>query len=227
MKKYGIDYEWKNNTIKIEHQKYIPVNITVEADWSAASYWYLMAAFSDKVDVVLKGLNKNSLQGDSIVEKYFRSFNINTEYIKDGIHITKNNNVIPERLDFNLTNTPDIAQTLVVTLSLLNIPFTISGIKNLKIKETDRIKALQNELLKFNISITETEPGKIEFKKTEFLNSQNISISTYNDHRMALSFAPAALLLKEIIIEKPDVVDKSYPCFLEDLKKVGFEILQV
>ncbi|MCK5823269.1 MAG: 3-phosphoshikimate 1-carboxyvinyltransferase, partial [Bacteroidales bacterium] len=223
LKQFGINSSFINNTIKIDNQKFIPKKFLVEADWSSASYWYEMAAFADKLDLKLYGLNKNSLQGDSAVAKIFENFGVKTTFINNGIHLTKKESNI-KKFNIDLTDYPDLAQTLVVTCSFLKIPFKISGLETLKIKETNRINALISELSKFNIKLTETSKGILECNDFQHNNIKKYIIDTHNDHRMTLSFAPISIFNKKIIIDNIDVINKSYPAFYEDLKRVGFEI---
>ncbi len=223
LKYFGINSSFINNAIKINNQKFIPKEFFVEADWSAASYWYEMAAFADNVDLKLFGLSKDSLQGDAVVAKIFEDFGVKTTFFNNGIHLTKKESNIKE-FNIDLTNYPDLAQTLVVTCAFLEIPFKISGLANLKIKETNRIKALINELSKFNINLNETSEGVLECNNFQPNNIEEYFINTCNDHRMALSFLPISILNKKIIIDNINVINKSYPAFYDDLGKVGFEV---
>lgn len=227
MSYFGIEYIWKDNIIKILKGKYLGKEITIEADWSGASYWYEMAALAEECDLKVFGLEKNSLQGDSVVSKIYDQFGITTKYIPNGIYITKRGNSV-KKIEYDFSNFPDLVQTIVVTCVMKNIPFKISGAESLKIKETDRISALQVELVKYGAHIKETGFGQIEWDGT-FKRTNNITqiIYTYNDHRMALAFAPIALLKDSVIINDPEVVTKSYPTYWDDLKKVGFNILEL
>ncbi|MBE9466977.1 MAG: 3-phosphoshikimate 1-carboxyvinyltransferase [Bacteroidetes bacterium] len=223
LKQFGIKSTFINNTITINNQPFSAKDFSVEADWSAASYWYEMAAFADKVDLKLYGLNKNSLQGDSAVAKIFKNFGVKTTFINNGIHLTKEECNI-KKFNIDLIDYPDLAQTIVVTCSFLKIPFKISGLETLKIKETNRINALISELSKFNIKLTETSDGVLECNDFQHNNIDKYFIDTHSDHRMALSFAPISILNKKIIFDNIDVINKSYPAFYEDLKRVGFKI---
>ena len=227
MKYFGINYSWKKNYIKIAKGKYIAKEITVEADWSGASYWYEMAALAKKVDIKIYGLNNISLQGDSIVSKIYELFGVKTKYINNGIHLTKDNRPV-RKFELDFSNYPDLVQTVVVTCAMNNMPFKIRGTESLKIKETNRIKALQVELAKYGTDIIEKDYGEIEwrgFKANETFEIQEIE--TYNDHRMALAFAPIALIKDTVIIKNPEVVTKSYPTYWEDLKKIGFIVEKI
>ena len=227
MKYFGVIAEKKNNVINVEPQTYKPQNIIVEGDWSGVSYWYQMAALSDKAEIYIESLQKGSLQGDARCADIFKSLGIQTEYTNTGIKIFKNGS-LPKRFDFNFIENPDLVQTLAVTCVMLNIPFCFSGTQSLRIKETDRILALQNELSKFGASLKYSNDGTFEWDGLlKPVSDKRFKISTYQDHRMALAFAPIALLGKEIVLENPEVVVKSYPEFWNDLKKMGFVITEL
>lgn len=225
MKHFGIKYSRKKNSIQLKKQKYSPKEFAVESDWSAASYWYEMAAFADEVDLFLTGLKKNSLQGDSVIAKLFEPLGIKTTYFKDGVHLKKLKRMQVQKLsNINFSNCPDLAQTLALTCAGLGISSTLSGLKTLRIKETDRILALKSELRKIGVQ-AEIRKDDLLIKKSKLKRSR-LKISTYNDHRMAMAFAPLAMLSGEIKIEDPEVVKKSYPGFWKDLGGVGFEVVR-
>lgn len=223
MKAFGVETEadWEKKTIKVAPQSYAPTSYQVESDWSGASYWYSIAALSTFEDtkVELLGLKENSLQGDSAIVDIMSQLGIKSTFTKDGVLLTK----IPAQptLTWDFTNCPDLAQTVAVVCVAKGIDATFTGIESLKIKETDRILALQNELKKFGGSLTEV------VSNTEYLvsgsdfafGSEDITIATYDDHRMAMAFAPLAMLT-DVSIEEPHVVVKSYPSFWDDIKKV-------
>jgi 3-phosphoshikimate 1-carboxyvinyltransferase len=192
----------------------------VESDWSSASYFYSICALGRKT-IHLKSFYKESTQGDSAIAKIYEDFfGIKTIFSEDEHKITlqpQPDFSFPEKIVLDMNNCPDIAQTLCVTAAALQIPFDISGLGTLRVKETDRLLALYNELKKLG---TETEITDLTIQSTHFGNPQeNISIKTYQDHRMAMSFAPFCLI-KELNIEDEDVVEKSYPMFWEDLASV-------
>ena len=192
----------------------------MESDWSSASYFYSLSAIGRK-NITLKCYHTLSLQGDSVIkELYWKYFGINTvsDYAENSISLLPEPAFeYPELITLDMNDCPDIAQTLCVTATALKIPFEITGLHTLKVKETDRLVALQNELLKIGAK-THITVEKIE--SSEFIEpEENISIATYNDHRMAMAFAPFALI-KELNIENEDVVEKSYPEFWEDFAKV-------
>jgi len=201
---------------RIEHYE-------VESDWSSASYFYSLAAIGRK-SINLRSYHTLSLQGDSVIKEiYWKYFGINTvsDYAENSISLLPEPAFeYPELISLDMNDCPDIAQTLCVTATALKIPFVITGLHTLKVKETDRLVALQNELLKIG-GKTHITVEKIE--SSEFIEpEENISIATYNDHRMAMAFAPFALI-KELNIENEDVVEKSYPEFWEDFKSVTKE----
>lgn len=224
----GIANHWDGNTIKIEpmnsnnhiekHLQNIP--FIVESDWSSASYFYSLAAISRET-VNLKSFKPYSLQGDSALrEIYWKFFGVNT--ISEGAEakislLPEHYFNFPDKIILNMNDCPDIAQTLCVTATALKIPFEITGLETLKVKETDRLLALKNELFKIGCISEITDDSIVSVKYFE--PNENISIATYNDHRMAMSFAPFCLV-KEINIENEDVVEKSYPDFWTDLKKI-------
>lgn len=224
----GIANHWEGNTIKIEpidsnnhaekHLQNIP--FIVESDWSSASYFYSLAAISRET-INLKSFKPYSLQGDSALKEiYWDFFGVNT--ISEGAEakislLPEHYFNFPEKIVLNMNDCPDIAQTLCVTATALKIPFEITGLETLKVKETDRLLALKNELFKIGCISEITDDSIVSVKFFE--PNENISIATYNDHRMAMSFAPYCLV-KEINIENEDVVEKSYPDFWTDLKKI-------
>ena len=208
----------KDKTIQIPNIKTHKTAFTVESDWSSASYFYSFSAL-DRQKITLKNFNKNSLQGDSrITEIYSQFFGIDTIFNENQQEITlipKSNFSLPQSIQLNMNDCPDIAQTVCVTAAALKIPFEISGLATLKIKETNRLSALQNELKKIGC---ETEITDNSIKSVLYTNPEkNISIATYGDHRMAMAFAPYSLI-QEIEIQNPEVVEKSFPDFWEFVK---------
>ena len=208
----------KDKTIQIPNIKTQKTAVIVESDWSSASYFYSFLAL-DRQKITLKNFNKNSLQGDSrIAEIYSQFFGIDTIFNENQQEITlipKSNFSLPQSIQLNMNDCPDIAQTVCVTAAALKISFEIGGLATLKIKETDRLSALQNELKKIGC---ETEIRDNSIKSVLYTNPEkNISIATYGDHRMAMAFAPYSLIL-EIEIQNPEVVEKSFPDFWEFVK---------
>ncbi len=218
MGEYGVEVDFNNDTIIIEQQEYQPITYKVESDWSAASYWYEILAFVGKGGIYLNGLNPNSYQGDSKVAELFNSLGVSTTYMSDGVLLTPNNTEITF-MEYDFTDQPDLAQTFAVTCCMKGIPFNFSGLESLKIKETNRIEALINELQKLGFLLFEPAEGMLAWDNERCVITEPVSISTYDDHRMAMAFAPVALL-RRIIIENPEVVSKSYPNFWEDFGKI-------
>lgn len=221
--KFGIKSSFTGNTITVEpfvDQESSVLTYEVESDWSSASYFYSLAALGRET-LHLKSFYKASTQGDSAIAQIYETFfGITTAYVEDQHALTLQpveNFPFPEKIILDMNNCPDIAQTLCVTAAALKIPFEISGLGTLRVKETDRLLALYNELQKLG---TETEITDSSIKSVSFGKPQeNISVKTYQDHRMAMSFAPFCLI-KELNIEDEDVVEKSYPMFWEDLEKI-------
>lgn len=227
MRQFGATASLDGNIITIEQGSYSIGSFTVESDWSAASYWYQLASLIPNSTVKLPRLNKDSVQGDSRVAEYFRSLGVETIYTADGVIIRDMLEFeAPAELTLNLVDQPDLAQTIIVTAALKGIPFNISGLSTLKIKETDRIEALRTELRKlgFIIEVTEDFAMVWDGNKQEVDTAQAIEIATYDDHRMAMAFAGAAVKFPNIIITDCEVVTKSYPQFWSNLMDMGFTI---
>ncbi len=224
MRGFGAKAAWTaDDRIDVQPVPYTSVPFTVESDWSAASYWYQMTALSREAEVELPGLLENSYQGDSKVKDLFRLLGVETRFTDNGIVLTKS---FPQvtRLEYDFVNQPDLAQTFVVTCALLGIPFRFNGLQSLKIKETDRIAALINEMAKLGYTVKEQD-GSVLYWDGEYAAPAEVPvIDTYEDHRMALAFAPASLVIPEIVINNPQVVSKSYPGYWNDLEKAGFAI---
>lgn len=226
MEEFGVKSHWEGKDISVKPQAYTPKPFKVEADWSSASYWYAMAALTKDAEVKLLGLHKDSLQGDYQGVGLFADLGISTEFVDDGV-IVRTNKHKAKKLFHNFVNEPDLAQTFVVLCCLMKKPFMFSGVQSLKIKECDRILALQTELQKLGFPIDVTENRSMEWDGRTKTAPTSFDIETYNDHRMAMSFAPACIVCKQIHIHHPEVVKKSYPNFWEDIKSAGFAIEEV
>jgi len=228
MQHFGIVWTWEKNMIRIENQSYKSEKLFIESDWSGASYWYEIMALSNLDSIELLGLSENSLQGDSKLVGLFETLGISTEFGKNKAKLHKNSNKI-DFFEYNFNEQPDIAQTFAVLLCLLDIPFHFFGLETLKIKESNRIEALINELAKLGFQLNEPQHGELAWsgKKVELSKNQNIEIETYNDHRMALAFATASILFENLIIKDAGVVSKSYPEFWEHIEEVGFTFEEV
>lgn len=224
MAQYGVQATWEGATIRVRPQSYTPVPFTVESDWSAASYWYEMAALSRGAEVELSGLFKNSLQGDAVGAALFARLGVRTDYRAQGV-LLKQMQHETKKLHYDFVNEPDLAQTFVVTCAMLGVPFHFTGLQSLRIKETDRIEALKTELRKLGYLLTDNGTGVLAWDGARCEPEAQPVIATYEDHRMAMAFAPAALVRKEgIEIADPQVVSKSYPRFWDDLQAAGFTI---
>jgi 3-phosphoshikimate 1-carboxyvinyltransferase len=218
----GIQYNWEGNSIHIANQPFTPTEIYVEPDWSAASYWYAIAALSDEAELFLPGLKAYSLQGDSVITEIMANFGITSQFKDGGVYLQKEVKPIQRKI-FDMKECPDLAQTVVVVCAALGHDATFTGLETLKIKETDRIAALQNELAKIGVTLTEKgQVYKLDCSGKHI--PEKVTIHTYEDHRMAMAFAPLALVIPQVEIEDPMVVEKSYPAFWSDLEKMGYEI---
>jgi 3-phosphoshikimate 1-carboxyvinyltransferase len=223
----GIETSFKENIIKVNQlQNTTSKLITVESDWSSASYWYSIIALSEMgTEIQLSSYKENSLQGDAVLAEIYKNFGVETVFKENTIFLAKISNFqLPtSNFQFSLNNCPDIAQTIAVTCFGLGISCHLTGLHTLKIKETDRLEALKVELTKLGaiISVTNDSLHLITSSKI----NENVSIATYQDHRMAMAFAPLALKVS-IIIENAEVVSKSYPSFWDDLAMLNFSIIQ-
>lgn len=227
MNDFGARAGWiDSHSLRVEPCPYRPIPFYVESDWSAASYWYQITALCDEAEVTLPGLFQASYQGDSQVAEIFRSLGVETTYGDKTVTLKKGGN-IAGRLDYDFVNQPDLAQTFVVTCALMNIPFRFSGLQSLKIKETDRMAALIKEMGKLGYVLRETDGCILSWEGERCEAADNVAIDTYEDHRMAMAFAPACLVMPEIRINHPQVVSKSYPRYWTDLEKAGFTIKEV
>lgn len=233
MNYFGVKSQMLENEIFIPHQSYIPAPFVVEADWSAASYYYAICAFIPNSEIHIKGLYNNSLQGDSVIAEWLQILGITTTYTQQGVIITNTNAqaidptpFLSQNLYFDCLNCPDIAQTLAVIFGGLGIPARLGGLQTLAIKETDRIKALQNELAKIRVNFLETDTQNEFLIQPTFEGileiNEPITFSTYDDHRMAMAFAPLAIFSTNgLYIQDYEVVSKSYPNFWNDLNGIG------
>ncbi len=242
MKEFGAKARWRGqSTIAVEPQPYRPTPYMVEADWSAASYWFELLLLCDERHNVfqLKGLFSKSLQGDSAVQEMFKKLSVDSFCMPamadddEPRAMLIRRGRLPKRFEWDFTKTPDLAQTLVVTCAMKGIAFRFTGLQSLRIKETDRIAALQTELAKLGVRVEVESDSVMQWAGPEAQPDGEIpylqplpgtAIDTYEDHRMAMAFAPAALVLGSIDINNPEVVTKSYPTFWEELEKAGVKI---
>ncbi len=232
MREFGADAEWADfETIRVNNQPYTERPYFIESDWSAASYWYEMVALSKNRDdeVRLEGLMDGSKQGDSSVRYIFSLLGVKTTFatIEEGkpttVTLRHSGRCVP-RLEYDFNNSPDLAQTFVVCCAMMGVPFHFRGLSTLKIKETDRIEALKREMRKLGFIIRDANNSELIWDGERCEPDLSAGIDTYEDHRMALAFAPAALVTGGLIINNPHVVSKSYPHFWEDLAQCGFHI---
>lgn len=223
---FGVKAYWEDNSIIIPHKKYENKPYTIEGDWSSASYLYEILAFAKSGEIAIHGLKENSLQGDSVIASIMSNFGIETEFNSDGLTLRKNT-LIVDSFTYDFSDCPDIAQTVAVVCSGLGINAKLTGLESLKIKETNRVHALINELSKLGVEIFESEENTLEIKANKKTIKENVLINTYKDHRMAMAFAPLSLICNSIIIEEPEVVKKSYPEFWNDINNLGLTFQEV
>lgn len=233
MHQFGAEAEWTDiDTIQVAPVPYKERSYYIESDWSAASYWYEMMALSQNEDdeVRLEGLMDGSRQGDSSVRYIFSLLGVKTTFgtTEPGkpttVTLRRNGHRVP-RLDYNFVNSPDLAQTFVVCCAVMGVPFHFRGLSTLKIKETDRIKALKTEMRKLGFVLSEGDGTELIWSGERCEPDLEPGIDTYEDHRMALAFAPAAFRIRGLKINQPQVVSKSYPRYWDDLEAAGFCIM--
>ena len=196
----------------------------VESDWSSASYFFSLVALSDYSEITLSTFLNKSIQGDSRIVEIYKQFGVETSFSNNKIYLKKNNVELPDNISINLEDNPDLAQTIIITCLGLGVDCNLQGLNTLKIKETDRLLALKKEIEKFDVDKIDVTDQSIILKNNSAIKS-GVSIDTYNDHRMAMSFAPLSLI-NPIIINNPQVVTKSYSNFWNDLESLGFNISQ-
>lgn len=221
----NIQTSFEGNVIKVYPKQEVESKVmTVESDWSSASYFFSIAALSNEASIGISSYKETSLQGDSALVQLYAEMGIESKFNDNQLTLTKKSNFTPKDVTFDLNNTPDIAQTIVVTCFGLGIGCHLTGLHTLKIKETDRLEALRIEMTKLgaNISVTNDSLTLIATKEIK----SKVKIATYNDHRMAMAFAPLAIKVP-IIIENAEVVSKSYPDFWKDLGALGFETIEL
>ena len=233
MHQFGAEAEWTDiDTIQVAPVTYKERSYYIESDWSAASYWYEMMALSQNEDdeVRLEGLMDGSRQGDSSVRYIFSLLGVKTTFgtTEPGkpttVTLRRNGHRVP-RLDYNFVNSPDLAQTFVVCCAVMGVPFHFRGLSTLKITETDRIKALKTEMRKLGFVLSEGDGTELIWSGERCEPDLEPGIDTYEDHRMALAFAPAAFRIRGLKINQPQVVSKSYPRYWDDLEAAGFCIM--
>lgn len=222
MKEFGVTghLDFDKKIIQIPSTSYLPTHVTVEADWSAISYWYGFTALAETANLVLPNVSEKSLQGDRVIADIMEWLGVKSTFLNNSLVLTKKNHLSNIFWDFK--DCPDLAQTVLPVCAAKGIRGEFTGLESLRIKETDRIAALQIEMSKIGATLTEPETGKWILTPGKIM-SEPITIETYHDHRMAMGLAPWATLTN-LIINEPSVVNKSYPGFWEDMKTVGFTI---
>ena len=229
MQKTGINVVFNENTIRIQEGKYQQFDFIAlaEPDWSAAAFWFEIVALSQQAEVFLKGLKVNSVQGDRVLIEIFENLGVNSHFTEEGLLLTKSGNEVVTEFNYDFNECPDLAQAVIVTCAALGIKGRFAGLKTLRIKETDRITALKNELSKLGYGIEVVDNDIVLNGGIQPLQAdpENVIINCYDDHRMAMSFAPLALIRSDISIDDPQVVKKSYPGFWRDMERMGIVIL--
>jgi 3-phosphoshikimate 1-carboxyvinyltransferase len=222
MKAFGVAYTFEGNLIHVPSQPYKPTHFAVESDWSGASYWFSLLACAKEGELKLLGLKPDSLQGDSAITAIMDKLGVECNFVEDGIRLRKKAIEGISHIDF--THCPDLAQTVAVTCALIGQTCVFTGLESLRIKETDRIFALQQELAKINAGLEESENGVFTVKPASKIPPK-VGIQTYDDHRMAMAFMPLACYT-EVLIEDPEVVNKSYPSFWKHCALAGIQPIE-
>jgi 3-phosphoshikimate 1-carboxyvinyltransferase len=224
----GVNTDWKEEEILVEHESSDGSQLVIESDWSMASYWYEMVALAQKGTIEIKGLNYESFQCDSVVKDIFKELGVDTQMLAESIKIKRKGKVV-KKLSHDFSNYPDLVPAVVATCVCMDIPFRITGIESLRLKESDRLVSLQTELKKVGANLIIDKHDNKETLtfdgKTKFKGIKQLDFNTHNDHRMALALTPICLKGIPITIENPWITNKSYTTFWDDLKKVGFEVI--
>ncbi|HND82127.1 MAG TPA: 3-phosphoshikimate 1-carboxyvinyltransferase [Chitinophagales bacterium] len=229
MEYFGVKSTFTNNIITVESSQYEPKPFYIEGDWSAASYYYSIAILAKEAAITLKGLTAQQIQGDAVIADIATKFGVQTTYNNNAVTLTKIAQVQPAHFQYDFLECPDLAQTVVSFCAALQTAVNCNGLQTLRIKETDRIAALDIELQKLGLaSLVEIDSNawKLNILDQSQINI-NLPIHTYEDHRMAMAFAPLVIKTNEILIEEPNVVTKSYPLFWKDLAALGFTISSI
>lgn len=224
MNQFGVNAQQTDNIIKVPNSIYKKdgLDYYVESDWSSASYWYSFVALADEAKITLRNFNKSSFQSDSIVQSIYEKLGVNTKWEATGITLTKNNSVIAE-LNYDFLDCPDIAQTVAATCVGLGIKANLTGLQTLRIKETDRIAAMKNELERFGAAVHVSD-NSIQINPSLSPLTPTDEIKTYHDHRMAMSIAPLVMKCNTLAFDDEEVVNKSYAAFWDDLQEAGIDV---
>jgi len=229
LENFGITVIFENNEIIIPEKPYALSDVSIEPDWSSAAFWFELAAFSKTADILFPGLTRESMQGDAILPDIFKSLGLKTQLVGEGIRIEKSG-IAVEKFIFNFSNNPDLALPVIVTCAGLKIKGMFTGLENLQYKETNRLSALVNELTGLGYPVEIMSNGDVKIIGEALVKKMPTSpgpVKTYSDHRMAMAFAPLAMMNGNIKIEDPEVVSKSYPGFWEDFKKITSSTINI
>ncbi len=228
MQKAGADVDFDGKTLQIKEGKYNSSDFfaLAEPDWSAAAFWYQVAAFAPQAEILLQGLYGKSIQGDSVLPAIYANLGVSSVFTNEGVVLAKSGSNAVTEFNYDFTECPDLAQPVIVSCAALGIKGRFKGIKTLRVKETDRITALKNELTQLGYGITVVGDEILLDGKIHSVQKKKIPeiVNCYDDHRMAMSFAPLALLLGSICIDDMDVVKKSYPRYWKDMEMAGFSL---
>lgn len=224
MNLFGVSSVYNDNHIRIKPQVYQSISYACEPDWTAASYWFEMAALSEAAEIMLLGISGKSLQGDVIIADLMKDFGVVSKEMNGSLLVKKKEAKNPDFFKYNFKHCPDLAQTIACTLAGINGAGDLQGLQSLRIKETNRAEALQRELYNLSVQTDFCDGSKLKIYNNRPIRSTGRILKTHADHRMAMSLAPLSLKLPFIDIEDPDVISKSYPNYWEDLKKAGFII---
>jgi 3-phosphoshikimate 1-carboxyvinyltransferase len=221
---FGVDVTLQDDVIiRPYHPQKKPDFFFIEPDWSAAAFWYQLLAMAQGGNIILNNINPKSAQGDAMIAEYMENLGVNTSHNKQGATLGKNNNKL-EQAHYDMLNYPDMLPAMAVLMCALNIPCTFVNVAHLEAKESKRLTVLCKELVKCGFDISNNGNELVINTISTKSLMKPISINTYQDHRMAMAFAPLALLFNDLVINDSQVVEKSYPHFWDDLRKVGFEI---
>ena len=222
MRDRGIDVEIERDTITVKPGSYSPCDTPVEHDWSAAAFWYEIAAISAGW-VTLTDMHSGSIQGDSALADIYPRMGVLTDWTKDGAELSATPDLY-SRVDLDMSDTPDLVQAIAVTCCAIGLPFRLTGVSTLRHKETDRLEALRRELLKVGCVVDIESDSVISWEGRRMPMNEMPEIDTYEDHRMAMAFAPLAMFIPGIVIRNTEVVGKSYPGFWDNLREAGFTV---
>jgi 3-phosphoshikimate 1-carboxyvinyltransferase len=225
MQYFGATISFSEQKIRIQEGVYRPCDISIEGDWSAASYWYEIAALSAECEILLKGLSEESLQGDAVVAKLYAFLGVHTRFTESGAVLTKMKDFqLPDYFSHDFSGCPDLGPAIAATTSALNITSDLNNLKNFRLKESDRAVAMQRELYNFSVKTDFCGGSRFKVYSGRGIRMWDRPVNTYNDHRVAMAFAPLCLKTGKVAVNDPDVVKKSYPGFWSDLKNVGFKV---